>query len=204
MADPSQPFTLPPGDFEGYIFDHDGTLALSMHVHFDAWVDAFARNGATFPFTRELAQSYAGVGMHETVEILNRRFGCALDPATIVRDQEAYFFAHLHRVVAYAPVVDFARRVARTHPVSVASGGVRETVTRTMEAVGLMELFPVIVTQDDVTRSKPAPDLFLLAAERMGVDPTRCLVFEDSRLGIRAAEAAGMASVFVQPDDPVA
>lgn len=204
MADASLPFLIPPGDFEGYIFDHDGTLSLSMHVHFDAWVDSFARNGATFPFTRELAQSYAGVGMHETVEILNGRFGCALDPATIVRDQEAYFFAHLHRVVPYAPVVDFARKMARTHPVAVASGGVRETVVRTMEAVGLMELFPVIVTQDDVTRSKPAPDLFLLAAERMGVDPTRCLVFEDSRLGLQAAAAAGMASVYVQPEDPAA
>ncbi len=203
MSADTLPFTVPPGDFDGYIFDHDGTLSLSMHVHFDAWVDSFARNGATFPFTRELAQSYAGVGMHETVEILNKRFDCSLDPKRIVDDQEAYYFAHLHRVVPYAPVVDFARRMARTHPVSVASGGVRETVVRTMDAIGLTEIFPVIVTQDDVTRSKPAPDLFLLAAERMGVDPTKCLVFEDSKLGIQAAETAGMASVYVQPADPV-
>jgi HAD superfamily hydrolase (TIGR01509 family) len=203
MSADSLPFTLPSGDFEGYIFDHDGTLSLSMHVHFDAWVDSFARNGATFPFTRDLAQSYAGVGMHETVEILNARFGCALDPAKIVEDQEAYYFAHLHRVVPYSPVVEFARKMARTHPVSVASGGVRVTVVKTMEALDLMGIFPVIVTQDDVTRSKPAPDLFLLAAERMGVDPTKCLVFEDSKLGIQAAETAGMASVYVQPEDPV-
>ena len=193
---------IPEGDFEGYIFDHDGTLSLSMHVHFDGWIHSFRRNGGDFEFTRELAQSYAGIGMHDTVEILNERFGCRMDPVRVVRDQEEYFFANLHRVPPYEPVVSFARKMAATHPVSVASGGVRDTVLRTMAAVGILDLFDVVVTQDDVTRSKPAPDLFLLAAERMGVAPEKCLVFEDSRLGIRAAEAAGMASVFVTPDDP--
>jgi HAD superfamily hydrolase (TIGR01509 family) len=71
-----------------------------------------------------------------------------------------------------------------------------------MEAVQIADLFNIIVTQDDVERSKPAPDLFLLAAERMGVAPEKCLVFEDSGLGIEAAERAGMATVLVQPDDP--
>jgi HAD superfamily hydrolase (TIGR01509 family) len=79
---------------------------------------------------------------------------------------------------------------------------VRAAVLKTMEAIGIGDLFEIVVTQEDVTRSKPAPDLFLLAAERMGVKPGRCLVFEDSRLGIQAAEAAGMASVFVEPEDP--
>lgn len=193
---------IPKGDFEGYIFDHDGTLSLSMHVHFDGWIHAYARNGGNFELTRELAQSFAGVGMHETVEIMNKRFGCSMDPQQVVLDQEEYYFANLHRVVPYGPVVEFARKAAATHPVSVASGGTKPTVLKTMEAIGVGGLFPVVVTQEDVTRSKPAPDLFLLAAERMGVNPRKCLVFEDSHLGIEAADAAGMASVFVEPDDP--
>ena len=71
-----------------------------------------------------------------------------------------------------------------------------------MEAVNIADLFDIIITQDDVEKSKPAPDLFLLAAKRMGVAPDKCLVFEDSHLGIQAAELAGMASCLVQPEDP--
>ncbi|MFL2483464.1 MAG: HAD family hydrolase [Verrucomicrobiales bacterium] len=194
---------IPKVDFDGYIFDHDGTLSLSMHVHFDGWIESFKKNGGNFIFTREIAQSYAGVGMHDTVRILNQRFGCDMDPEKVVTDQEAYFFNHIERVKPYDPVINFARECkAKGKPISVASGGVKKTVIATMNAIGITELFETIVTQDDVKNSKPSPDLFLLAAEEMGVDPTRCLVFEDSQLGIEAAKNAGMKSVLVQPDDP--
>ena len=194
---------IPKGDFEGFIFDHDGTLSLSMHVHFDGWIDSFKRNGGNFEFTREIAQSYAGVGMHDTVQILNERYGCQMNPSQVVHDQEAYFFANLDKVKPYEPVVNFARQQATEgKPISVASGGIRKTVIRTMEAINIADLFDIIITQDDVEKSKPAPDLFLLAAKRMGVAPGKCLVFEDSHLGIQAAELAGMASCLVQPEDP--
>lgn len=194
---------IPKVDFDGYIFDHDGTLSLSMHVHFDGWIESFKKNGGNFIFTREIAQSYAGVGMHDTVRILNQRFGCDMDPEKVVTDQEAYFFNHIERVKPYDPVINFARECkAKGKPISVASGGVKKTVIATMNAIGITELFETIVTQDDVKNSKPSPDLFLLAAEEMGVDPTRCLVFEDSQLGIEAAKNAGMKSVLIQPDDP--
>ena len=199
---PDDQLDIPPGEFAGYIFDHDGTLSLSMHVHFDGWIHSYRKNGGNFTLTRELAQSYAGVGMHETVEIMNERFGCSMDPQQVVADQEDYYYANLDQVVAYQPVVEFARKVGATHPISVASGGTRPTVTRTMEAIGVLDLFQIIVTQEDVERSKPAPDIFLLAAEKMGVAPGECLVFEDSHLGVQAAEAAGMAAVLVSPDDP--
>lgn len=194
---------IPQGDFDGFIFDHDGTLSLSMHVHFEGWIDSFRKNGGDFKFTREIAQSYAGVGMHDTVEILNKRYDCSMNPQQVVKDQESYFFANLDKVLPYEPVVNFARmQAAEGKPISVASGGIRETVMRTMEAVNIADLFRIVVTQDDVERSKPAPDLFLLAAERMGIPPGKCLVFEDSKLGVEAAERAGMASCLVQPEDP--
>ena len=83
---------IPKGEFDAYIFDHDVTLSLSMHVHFDGWIESFRKNGGNFEFTREIAQSYAGVGMHDTVKILNDRFGCEMDPEQVVLDQENYFF----------------------------------------------------------------------------------------------------------------
>lgn len=194
---------IPEGEFEGFIFDHDGTLSLSMHVHFDGWLDAFKKNGGNFEFTRKIAQSYAGIGMHDTVRILNDRFGCDMNPDQVVSDQESYYFANLDKVIPYEPVVNFARQCHHQgKAISVASGGIRETVMRTMEAIEIVELFDVIVTQDDVENSKPAPDLFLLAAERMNVKPHKCLVFEDSLLGIEAAKNAGMKSVLVSPKDP--
>ena len=97
-------------------------------------------------------------------------------------------------------VCAFAReRAAAGCPVSVASGGDAVTVHRTLRAIGVAELFPIVVTAEEVQRGKPAPDLFLLAAQRMGVRAADCLVFEDSLLGITAAEAAGMGSVLVTP-----
>ncbi len=194
---------IPKGEFDAYIFDHDGTLSLSMHVHFDGWIESFRKNGGNFEFTREIAQSYAGVGMHDTVKILNDRFGCEMDPEQVVLDQENYFFNNIERVKPYHPVVNFAKKCkAEGKPIAVASGGVKETVVMTMNQIGITDLFDVIVTQDDVKNSKPAPDLFLLAAKKMNIKPNKCLVFEDSQLGIEAANKAGMKSVFVQPDDP--
>ena len=90
---------IPEGEFEGYIFDHDGTLSLSMHVHFDGWINAFKKNGGDFEFTRQIAQSYAGIGMHDTVRILNERFDCNMNPEQVVSDQESYFFANLDKVL---------------------------------------------------------------------------------------------------------
>ena len=194
---------IPKGEFDAYIFDHDGTLSLSMHVHFDGWIESFRKNGGNFEFTREIAQSYAGVGMHDTVKILNDRFGCEMNPEQVVLDQENYFFNNIERVKPYHPVVNFAKKCkAEGKPIAVASGGVKETVVMTMNQIGITDLFDVIVTQDDVKNSKPAPDLFLLAAKKMNIKPNKCLVFEDSQLGIEAANKAGMKSVFVQPDDP--
>src|SRR5690606_15549192 len=93
----------------------------------------------------------------------------------------------------------FARRVAATHPVSIATGGMREVALPSLRATGLGDLFSIVVTPADVApgRGKPHPDMFLLAAERMGVPPSQCLVFEDAEPGIVAARAAGMQVVHV-------
>ena len=189
---------IPNGPFDGYIFDNDGTLALSMALHFEAWQHAYRNNGGSFTLTREFAQSLAGVCMLETVRRVNAAFDESMDPEKVVEDQEAFYRSNLHRVPPNPPVVAFARRMAKTHPVSVASGGVWKTVTKTLEAIQMHDIFEIVVTQDQVKRSKPAPDLFLEAAKRMGVKPSKCLVFEDGQLGMQAAEAAGMQAVLVE------
>ena len=81
----------------------------------------------------------------------------------------------------------------------MASGGFRKEVHEILKTIGVAELFPVVVTSEDVANCKPAPDLFLLAAEKLGVPASECLVVEDSPKGFDAAEAAGMACLMVYP-----
>ncbi len=185
-------------EFGGYIFDCDGTLADSMLVHHQAWCAALREHGATFEFDWQLFMSRAGMSLPKTVEGLNLQFGLSMDPDAVTAAQRALYERFLPSVQPIASVVELALRVAQSRPVSVASGGERKVVCRTLELIGLGETFSVVVTAEDVERGKPAPDMFLLAAERMGVAPADCVVFEDSALGIEAAERAGMASVLVR------
>lgn len=194
------PLLLPEGRFAGYIFDCDGTLADSMPPHFMAWRKAFEEHDANFDFTWELFYTLAGTGLHESVRLLNRRFRDTLDPDAVVRTQSRYLDETFQYMRPIEPVVQLARELAQKHPVAVASGGGREHVMATLKAIGLEHFFRVIVTQEDVARSKPAPDAFLKAAELMGVPPEQCLVFEDSKLGLQAAETAGMRWVYVEPE----
>ena len=189
--------TIPDGDFSGYIFDCDGTLIDSMPAHFRAWDRALRELGSGAPLPEDLFYSLGGVPTRRVAQLLLAHFSLAADPLELFHRKEAIFVSMLGEVALLEPVVAFARAVAKSHPVSVASGGPREVVLRSLELCGLLPLFPVIITADDVEHGKPAPDMFLLAAERMRVEPARCLVFEDAEPGIQAAAAAGMQCVRV-------
>jgi beta-phosphoglucomutase family hydrolase len=189
---------IPEGDFAGYIFDLDGTLVDTMPLHYTAWEAALRRAGLKGSLDENLFYELGGVPSRKVAALLGKHHGLSLDPVAVYKDKEELFKGSLQKLTVIAPVVDFARRVSKSHPVAIASGGTRDVVTSTLEKTGLTPLFPVVVTADDVEHGKPAPDMFLLAAKRMGVPPTGCLVFEDGQPGIKAAEAAGMKWVFVQ------
>jgi beta-phosphoglucomutase-like phosphatase (HAD superfamily) len=96
-------------------------------------------------------------------------------------------------------IADVARRHFGQIPMAVASGGTREIVKATLLAPNLLDLFDAVVTIEDVQgRGKPAPDIFLEAARRLGVPPSECTVFEDSDEGIEAARLAGMSATDVR------
>jgi HAD superfamily hydrolase (TIGR01549 family) len=189
--------------YSAFIFDLDGTLADSMPLHYDAWLAAFAAHGAELDFSWPRFMSRAGKTLELTVEELNAELGLGLDPVAVAAAQRVGYEASIDSIEAIAEILEFAReRVALGQRVSIASGGDRPTVERTLRAIGATELFPIVVTAADVAHGKPAPDMFLLAAEKMGVAPAECLVLEDSQLGILAAERAGMGSVLVGRQEP--
>lgn len=190
---------IPDGPFAAYIFDCDGTLADTMPLHYRAWTAALEPLGAQFP--EALFYSLGGVPAPRIIERLNAAQGLSLPPVETAEHKEALFAALLHEVQPIAPVVDFMRSVSGRFPLAVGSGGPKALVLQTLDALGIRDHFAAIVTYEDVVHGKPAPDTYLECARRLAVEPGRCLVFEDTPLGIEAATRAGMQSVFV-PSGP--
>jgi beta-phosphoglucomutase family hydrolase len=188
---------IPSGDFAGYIFDLDGTLVDTMPLHYRAWDEAMRTFGLQCSLDEELFYSLGGVPTMKVAELIAKHYGLTIDPLKVFHHKEALFTALQKDAKLIEPVVAFAREAAKTRPVSIASGGPRDIVREMLRIAGLAPLFPIVVTPEDVVHGKPAPDMFLLAAKIMGVEPAKCLVFEDAEPGMRAAEAAGMKYVKV-------
>lgn len=188
---------IPEGDFAGYIFDLDGTLIDTMPLHYRAWDAAMRSAGLNVKLDEDLFYSLGGVPTVRVAELIGEHYGMAVDAQRVFHEKEALFLELQADAKVIQPVAEFARQAAKSHPMAIASGGTRDIVHRSLELAGMMPLFKAVVTADDVVHGKPAPDMFLLAARLLGVEPTRCLVFEDAEPGIKAALAAGMKVVRV-------
>jgi len=191
---------IPKQPYQGTIFDCDGTLVDTMPAHHKAWRMALKDHGAGFDFDVVMFQEFAGVGHEDLVSQLNERFGTQLQPRETALRKDHYYTEMVDQMKPLEPLASYARELSKQGClISVASGGGDVLVRRTLRAAGLLELFEdrCIVTQSDVSRSKPDPEIFLLAAERMGVAPENCVVFEDSALGMQGARDAGMALIEV-------
>ena len=156
--------------------------------------------GGDWAFPWDFFCTLGGMNTADTISILEARYGFKISIERLLPDYHAYLAAHICEVVAIPEVCDYARRLAKAGAkLAVASGGFRKEVHQILQVIGMAEIFPVVVTSEDVENCKPAPDLFLLAAERLGVSARDCLVIEDSPKGFDAAEAAGMACLMVFP-----
>ncbi len=186
---------IPPGDFDGYIFDCDGTLADTMPLHYEAWRTALAEYSCEFP--EALFYELGGTPTDRIVEILNERHGHRMPVAETARYKEGLFLKLIPKILPIEPVVAIVHQLHGRKPLAVASGGHRAIVIKTLTALGIADKFDAIVGAEDYREGKPAPDPFLEAARRIGVAPGKCLAFEDTQTGITAATAAGMQTVFV-------
>ena len=190
---------IPQGDFAGFIFDLDGTLVDTMPLHYLAWDEAMHAVGLKEKLSEDLFYSLGGVPTRHVSELIAQHYGLTIDPDAVTHNKEQLYLKLVHQAEPIGPVVDFLERMAPTHPCAIETGGTPEVALPALDAAGLRSYFKVIITPLDVPpgRGKPAPDMFLLAAKKMGVPPERCLVFEDAEPGIRAARAAGMQVVHV-------
>ncbi len=172
------------------IFDCDGTLIDTSAAYVKSWGAGFAAQGHHMPADWYLARiGLSGSDLQDAFEAyIDRSF----DRAAVAAVMRATFQDNLDALREIEAIAAVARRNHGRIPMAVASGGPRRNVEASLRATGLLPLFDTIVTIDDVAHGKPAPDLYLEAARRLGVRPPDCLAFEDSVEGLDAARIAGM------------
>jgi beta-phosphoglucomutase family hydrolase len=181
---------------QGIIFDCDGTLADTMPWHWLAWQTVTRRYGLEFP--EERFYSLGGVPSRDILKMLSAEQGIAIDPIVVALEKEEAYLPYLTRVEPIHTVVEIAREFHGKIPLAVATGGTRRVIEQVLEHLGIHRLFEALVTSEDVVRQKPAPDIFLEAARRIGVPAERCRGYEDTDLGMEAIRAAGMDAVDVR------
>jgi HAD superfamily hydrolase (TIGR01509 family) len=182
---------------EAVIFDMDGTLIDSESVYMAGMQDAARTLGIALPL--ELCEAMVGVPRHECNLMLQEHYGPGFDLAVF---RGHYSTSVQQRLAKRVPVksgvvelLDFL--AAQGLPIAIATSAARETAEHHLGRAGLLDRFKTMATRDDVEHPKPAPDLYLEAARRLGVAPQHCVAFEDSSIGILAAHAAGMRAVMV-------
>jgi beta-phosphoglucomutase-like phosphatase (HAD superfamily) len=181
---------------QAIIFDCDGTLADTFGAHFRAFRDLLADYKVTFE--AEFYHARLGLSRYQLLEALKAN-GAVFDADDIaIRNTDA-FLAHRTAISA----IPYTHEILKAHhgklKLGVASGGQRDIVTTTLKAIGVYDLLDTVVTIEDSGIGKPAPDLYLLAAERLKVAPQFVQVYEDTDEGVEAAERAGMRVVDIRP-----
>jgi len=177
-------------DYDGLVFDMDGTLADTMPTHFVAWTTAMAAHGIQFPEDRFYA--LGGVPASNIITMLADEQGVTVDAEKLAEEKEQLFLEMCLEVKPVAPVVAIAEAHRAHMPLAVATGSPNFVAEKILTALGIREWFGAVVGAESVAHPKPAPDTYLRAAELIGVDPNRCHAFEDTKLGIESARAAGM------------
>ena len=184
------------------IFDMDGVLVNSEPVHYHAYLIVLERWGKTFSY--EEYKQYIGTVNAVIIDGLIGRFKLPIsrdDFNALVKEYKEY----LYKRDGY-PAVDGIPELLEClkeagYFLAVASSSPYEAIMKATKALKIHSYFDVFVSGESVEHSKPAPDVFLKAAEALGTAPKDCLVVEDSCHGVHAAKAAGMASIgFVNPD----
>jgi HAD superfamily hydrolase (TIGR01509 family) len=181
---------------DAVIFDLDGVLVDSEQLWNQAKQALVRASGGRW--RDDAPQAMMGMSSREWSEYISRELGVDRDPAEINRDvvrrMEQLYRAKLPLLPG---AVQAVRSLRARWPLGLASSANREIIDLVLELAGLVDAFSATVSSEEVDRGKPAPDVYLEVARRLGAEPRRCVAVEDSSNGLRAAAAAGMAVIAV-------
>ncbi len=182
--------------YAGFIFDMDGTLLDTEPTHRKAWREVLGRYGLRFDEQAMVALNGSPTWLiAQSIIELNH---ADLDPLPLAREKTDAVKSILLDCVEPLPLVEVVKAWHGRRPMSVGTGSESAIAEALLAHLGLRRYFDAVVAADHVQHHKPAPDTFLLCAQRMGVMPTQCVVFEDADFGLQAARAAGMDAVDVR------
>ncbi|HEV2693381.1 MAG TPA: HAD-IA family hydrolase [Verrucomicrobiae bacterium] len=185
-----------PAHIKGLVFDCDGTLADTMPMHWRAWQKITAQHELHFPEDRFYA--LGGVPSRDILKMLAEEQKRSIDHIAVAHEKENAYLPLMMEVEPIHAVVDIARANHGRIPMAVASGGTQPIIVQVLEHLKIRHLFDAVVTSEMVANQKPAPDIFLEAARRIGVEPKFCRAYEDTDLGMQAIRSAGMEAVDVR------
>jgi HAD superfamily hydrolase (TIGR01509 family) len=182
---------LSEGDFGAFLYDCDGTLADNMGAHKASYCAAATTLG--FELDDAIIDELAGWPIIKVAEEIRKRYNGNFDPSAYAQlKNKLYESNYINETKPIEFVVEHLKAHVGKVRIAVVSGGTRASVSKTLKLLGISKLVEVLVCAGETPRGKPYPDPFLYAAEQLGVDPAKCLVFEDGNPGVQAAEAAGM------------
>lgn len=182
-------------NYDAIIFDMDGTLIDSMSLHLEAWRGACEAFG--YPYDKQYMYSLGGIPTVKTVELLNQKYDMSHCPEAVAKTKRELWSSYSQ----YPPLIDDTFAIFQYYRpikhIGVGTGAERDHAETLLKHHGLLPELDVLVTSSDVEHGKPHPETFLKAAQKMGVDPARCVVFEDTNIGEQAAIRAGMDCILV-------
>lgn len=182
----------------GVIFDNDGTMVDTMPAHYAAYCEALKPHGISFP--EKLFYELAGVPAADIIAQLSQAQSIPVSVPDVMAAKKAAFAKAMENVVPIEPTLAVLRYAMKKGlPVAIASGGERHDVVMSLDVSGVgTDVFGAMVTAENVKKGKPDPETFLLAAEKLGIDPAKCLGLEDGASGLVALKSAGMVAVDVR------
>ena len=183
---------------KGFIFDLDGVIVDTAKYHYLAWKKL--ANHLGFEFTKEQNELFKGVSRKRCLEILleiGNREATQKEFDTWMVEKNVDYLEYIKNMEASEILPDVPRilEFLKNNNIPIALGSASKNAQPILEKVGLLHYFDTIVDGNNVTKAKPDPEVFLLAARQLGVNPHDCIVFEDAVAGVEAANAAKMISI---------